>query len=129
MQSAVGGAFVAGATGAGRRCGPGGGLLEFSGALLWPLWRRYLDVVFFGDNVPAATLASARGLLEDSDALLVVGSSLMVYSGFRFVRESVKVGRPVACINLGRTRADELFDVKLEAPVDQALEALVRDLG
>jgi hypothetical protein len=39
------------------------------------------------------------------------------------------MGRPVACINLGRTRADELFDVKLEAPADQALEALVRDLG
>ncbi|WP_083970454.1 MULTISPECIES: NAD-dependent protein deacetylase [unclassified Halomonas] len=91
------------------------------------IWKP--DVVFFGDNVPAATLASARGLLEDSDALLVVGSSLMVYSGFRFVRESVKAGRPVACINLGRTRADELFDVKLEAPAVQALEALVRDLG
>lgn len=90
------------------------------------IWKP--DVVFFGDNVPVATLARARGLLEDSDALLVVGSSLMVYSGFRFVRESVKAGRPVACINLGRTRADALFDAKLEAPADLALEALVQTL-
>ena len=85
--------------------------------------------MFFGDNVPAAVVADARALLDDSDALLVVGSSLMVFSGFRFVRESVKAGKPVACINLGKTRADDLFTLKLDGAVDQVLPALASQLG
>ncbi|MBY5928527.1 NAD-dependent protein deacetylase [Halomonas denitrificans] len=91
------------------------------------IWKP--DVVFFGDNVPAAVVADARALLDDSDALLVVGSSLMVFSGFRFVRESVKAGKPVACINLGKTRADDLFTLKLDGAVDQVLPALASQLG
>ncbi|WP_338036106.1 NAD-dependent protein deacetylase [Halomonas binhaiensis] len=86
------------------------------------IWKP--DVVFFGDNVPTRVVKDAYALLEDSDALLVVGSSLMVYSGFRFVQASVREQRPVACLNLGRTRGDELFTLKVEAPAAEVLHAL-----
>jgi NAD-dependent SIR2 family protein deacetylase len=70
-------------------------------------------VVFFGENVPAARVDQARRDLEGADALLVVGSSLMVYSGYRFVLAARALGRPVAAVNLGRTRADDLLDCKV----------------
>ncbi len=92
-----------------RRCGDG-------------IWKP--DVVFFGDNVPAPRVASAFELLEESDALLVVGSSLMVYSGLRFPRAAARAGKPIACLNLGRTRADDLFTVKAEMPAEQGLTTL-----
>ena len=57
---------------------------------------------------------AARVALETSDALLVVGSSLMVYSGFRFARMAHEAGKPIALLGLGRTRADAIADMKLE---------------
>jgi NAD-dependent SIR2 family protein deacetylase len=92
-----------------RRCGGG-------------IWKP--DVVFFGDSVPQDSVARAFSLLEASDALLVVGSSLMVYSGFRFARAASRDGKPIACLNLGRTRADDLYALKVEAPVEASLAAL-----
>jgi NAD-dependent SIR2 family protein deacetylase len=86
------------------------------------IWKP--DVVFFGDNVPAARVANAFELIEESDALLVVGSSLMVYSGLRFPRAAARAGKPIACLNLGRTRADDLFTVKAEMPAEQGLMGL-----
>jgi NAD-dependent SIR2 family protein deacetylase len=86
------------------------------------IWKP--DVVFFGDSVPRESVARAFGLLERSDALLVVGSSLMVYSGFRFARAAAREGKPIACFNLGRTRADDLYALKVEAPVEASLAAL-----
>ncbi|WP_043531523.1 NAD-dependent protein deacetylase [Litchfieldella xinjiangensis] len=83
------------------------------------------DVVFFGDSVPRLRVEAAFAALEAADALLVVGSSLMVYSGFRFARRAAKDGKPIACLNLGRTRADELYTLKLEAPVGQTLEHVI----
>lgn len=71
------------------------------------------DVVFFGETVPANRVAQARSCLQEADAVLVVGSSLMLLSGFRYVREATALGLPVAALNLGRTRADELLTVKL----------------
>jgi NAD-dependent SIR2 family protein deacetylase len=79
------------------------------------------DVVFFGDNVPAARTASALARMEQADALLVVGSSLMVYSGFRFCRMAQASGKPIAAINLGRTRADDLLDIKIEDSAERIL--------
>lgn len=73
------------------------------------------DVVFFGENVPRTRYEQARAALEQSDALLVVGSSLMVYSGFRFARMAHEAGQPIALLNLGKTRADELASLKIEA--------------
>lgn len=86
------------------------------------IWKP--DVVFFGDSVPRESVERAFALLADSDALLVVGSSLMVFSGFRFARAAAREGKPIACFNLGRTRADDLYALKLEAPVEASLAAL-----
>ena len=85
-------------------------------------------VVFFGEAVPAARLQYCRDLLVMSDAALVVGSSLMVYSGFRFIREALQQGIPVVAINLGKTRADDLLTDKFELDCGAALEAVVQHL-
>jgi NAD-dependent SIR2 family protein deacetylase len=82
------------------------------------------DVVFFGENVPRERVERARLVLATSDAMLVVGSSLMVFSGFRFAREAAALGKPVAAINLGRTRADDLLALKIEADCGTALRAV-----
>jgi len=87
------------------------------------------DVVFFGENVPRERVALVRAALAESDAVLVAGSSLMVYSGFRFVEDAVAVGKPVAAVNLGRTRADALLALKLEHEVGVALDALATALA
>ena len=86
-------------------------------------------VVFFGENVPRERVASAFARLAEADALLVVGSSLMVFSGYRFVRQAHQVGQPVAVINLGRTRADEEVTLKVEAPCGETLTRLAEALG
>ena len=59
-----------------------------------------------------------------ADALLIVGSSLMVYSGFRFAEAAAAAGKPIAAVNLGRTRADHLLALKISEPCDQALSQL-----
>ena len=79
------------------------------------------DVVFFGENVPSARYEHAREALASSDALLVAGSSLMVYSGFRFVKQAHDAGLPIAFVNRGRTRGDELARLKVEADVGTVL--------
>src|SRR5690606_15235460 len=76
-------------------------------------------VVFFGESVPAARVARAMGALLASDALLVAGSSLMVFSGYRFARAAQKAGLPIFIINRGKTRADPLATLKLELPVGE----------
>lgn len=79
------------------------------------------DVVFFGDYVPKDRVTSALDTLRSSDGLLVIGSSLMVYSGFRFCRYAKEWGKPIATLNLGRTRADSLVDLKLNAGISDVL--------
>jgi NAD-dependent SIR2 family protein deacetylase len=83
------------------------------------------DVVFFGENVPRDRVDAAFSHLDKADAMLIVGSSLMVYSGFRFVERAVSLGKPVAAINLGRTRADALLMLKAEEPCESALSFLL----
>ena len=79
------------------------------------------DVVFFGENVPPARYEDARAALANADALLVAGSSLMVYSGFRFARQAHEAGLPIAIVNRGRTRADEFATLKVEDDVGAVL--------
>jgi len=79
------------------------------------------DVVFFGESVPAARVAAASEQLSRSAALLVVGSSLMVFSGFRFVRDACAAGTPVAIVNRGTTRADDLATLKLSGNCAETL--------
>lgn len=86
------------------------------------------DVVFFGENVPRPVVDAAWDLLEDAELLLVVGSSLTVYSGRRFVYGARDAGVPVGIINVGPTRADELASVKIEARLGEALTRLADTL-
>ena len=79
------------------------------------------DVVFFGGSVPRNRVDKVRSAIEAADALLVVGSSLMVYSGFRFCRQAVEAGKPLCIVNRGRTRADDLATLKIEADGAQTL--------
>lgn len=83
------------------------------------------DVVFFGESVPRDRVAAVREALAQADAVLVAGSSLMVYSGYRFVEEAVAAGKPVAAVNKGRTRADPVLALKVEEDVGSTLEILV----
>jgi NAD-dependent SIR2 family protein deacetylase len=83
------------------------------------------DVVFFGENVPHERYERACEALADADALLVAGSSLMVYSGFRFVRFAHDAGLPIAIVNRGRTRGDELAELTIKGDVGTALTAAV----
>ena len=87
------------------------------------------DVVFFGETVPRDRVEQAYALVDAADVLVVLGSSLTVMSGFRFVRHNVKAGRDVVIVNRGATRGDDLATVKLEAGVTQTLAALRRTLS
>ena len=83
------------------------------------------DVVFFGENVPRARVDAAMAGLAQADGMLVVGSSLMVYSGLRFVHAAVRAQIPVAAVNLGRTRAEDLLRFRMAAPCGDALRFLL----
>jgi NAD-dependent SIR2 family protein deacetylase len=84
------------------------------------------DVVFFGESVPKDRVAECYALVEDASALLVLGSSLTVMSGFRFVRRAAALGIPVAIVNQGPTRGDDLATLRVDAPLGELLPALVR---
>ncbi len=79
------------------------------------------DVVFFGDNVPAPRVAEAFALLEAAERLLVVGSSLTVWSGYRFVKRAHEAGKPIAIVNLGETRGDPLAQLRFDATAGELL--------
>jgi NAD-dependent SIR2 family protein deacetylase len=82
-------------------------------------------VVFFGESVPPERVESAMRALARADAMLVVGSSLMVYSGYRFAEAAARAGLPIAAVNLGRTRADDVLALKVEESCATALAALI----
>ena len=86
------------------------------------------DVVFFGEGVPRARVDAAAQALERADAMLVVGSSLMVYSGYRFCEWAARAGKPIAAVNIGRTRADPLLALKVLTPCAEVLTRLLEQL-
>jgi len=83
------------------------------------------DVVFFGESVPRDRVEAALRRLDEADAMLIVGSSLMVFSGFRFVERAACAGKPAAAVNLGQTRADALLSLKVEKSCEAALAFLL----
>ena len=85
------------------------------------------DVVFFGENVPRARVMRCFELVENATSLLVLGSSLTVMSGLRFVHRAAAAGIPVAIVNQGSTRGDEYADIRLDGPLGETLAQLVRD--
>ncbi|GMA40426.1 NAD-dependent protein deacetylase [Mobilicoccus caccae] len=87
------------------------------------------DVVYFGENVPKQRVSRAYDAVDASDLLLVLGSSLQVMSGYRFVRHSHKARRPIAVITRGRTRGDGEATHRIDAGLGESLVALARMLG
>ncbi|MFD4479984.1 NAD-dependent protein deacetylase [Streptomyces sp. NPDC058471] len=83
------------------------------------------DVVFFGENVPPERVAACRRLVEEAEALLVLGSSLTVMSGLRFVRQAAQSDTPVLIVNQGATRGDRWAAQRVDLPLGDALRALV----
>lgn len=86
-------------------------------------------VVFFGESVPKDRTARAWQMLDEADALLVVGSSLAVYSGYRFVLGAAKAGKPIGIVNLGSTRGDDLAAVRIEDQLGTVLPRLTQRLA
>jgi NAD-dependent SIR2 family protein deacetylase len=95
---------------------------ELCGGVLKP------DVVFFGEHVPAERVARAMAALSEARLLLIVGSSLMVFSGYRFARAAAQRQLPIAIVNRGRTRGDELALLKVEGDAGEQLSQLARAL-
>ena len=87
------------------------------------------DVVFFGEGVPRPRVERAYAMVDAADALLVVGSSLAVFSGFRFVKRAHAAGQPIAIVNLGESRGDPLADVLVEGKAGEVLPRLADALG
>lgn len=85
------------------------------------------DVVFFGANVPPDRVKLSMDALDTANAMLIVGSSLMVWSGYRFAAHAAERGLAIAAINRGRTRADPLLTVKVEADCAETLTRLARE--
>jgi NAD-dependent SIR2 family protein deacetylase len=86
------------------------------------------EVVFFGENVPEERLERAWQLLAEAECLLVVGTTLSVYSAYRFVSKAAKDGKPIAIINQGITRVDTEATIKIDARLGQALPLLEQHL-
>ncbi|ORM37069.1 Sir2 family NAD-dependent protein deacetylase [Williamsia sp. 1135] len=83
------------------------------------------DIVYFGESVPKAVVTQGFSMVDEADALLVLGSSLTVMSGLRFVRHARRTGKPVFIVNRGHTRGDELATMKIDGPCSQVLQSLV----
>ena len=81
-------------------------------------------MVFFGENVPKERVEHCYGLTDEAEALVVLGSSLQVMSGLRFVRRARANGLPVVIVNRGTTRGDDLADVRVDAGCAETLAAL-----
>jgi NAD-dependent SIR2 family protein deacetylase len=87
------------------------------------------DIVYFGENVPKGVVQQAFSLIADAEALLVAGSSLTVFSGYRFVRHAAALGIPVAIVNRGPTRGDDLATVKVDGGCSELLTLLSEELS
>lgn len=86
------------------------------------------NVVFFGGNVNPDVLQSAWSLFDQAEGLLVVGSSLTVFSGFRFVKRAAEQGMPIAILNQGPTRGDDLASLRIDADAGETLRDVARGL-
>ncbi|WP_197718170.1 Sir2 family NAD-dependent protein deacetylase [Gordonia insulae] len=82
------------------------------------------DIVYFGESVPKTTVQQAFSMVDEADALLVVGSSLTVMSGLRFARHAHRTGKALVIVNRGATRADDIADLKVDHLASVVLPAL-----
>lgn len=72
------------------------------------------DIVFYGDNVPCNIVQNVKTNIENLDALLILGTSLSTFSAYRIVLQAIDAKKPIAIINIGKTRADDLVNLKVE---------------
>jgi NAD-dependent SIR2 family protein deacetylase len=86
------------------------------------------DVVFFGESVPKPRVEAAWRMLAEAEVLLVTGSSLAVFSGYRFVEEAARENKPVAIVNQGETRGDEVAAIRIEGRLGEVLPSLLSAL-
>jgi NAD-dependent SIR2 family protein deacetylase len=86
------------------------------------------DVVYFGETVPAPRVQHCFDLVDGAGALVVLGSSLSVMSGYRFVLRAAKLGIPVAIVNAGVTRGDARADLRLDLPLGRVLPEVVESV-
>ncbi|XP_013403456.1 NAD-dependent protein lipoamidase sirtuin-4, mitochondrial [Lingula anatina] len=88
------------------------------------------QIIFFGDNVPKPIVENIYSRLTESDSILVLGSSLQVFSGYRFLRAGKEQGKSIAIVNIGPTRADNIADVKVDAECVEVLQEItLKDVG
>ncbi|VBA40832.1 NAD-dependent protein deacetylase [Mycobacterium attenuatum] len=87
------------------------------------------DIVYFGENVPKKLVAQAYSLVDRAEALLVAGSSLTVYSGYRFVRRAAALAIPIAVVNRGPTRGDDAARLKIDGGCSETLTGLAAELA
>jgi NAD-dependent SIR2 family protein deacetylase len=87
------------------------------------------EVVFFGESVPGNRVSQAMHHLQSANAMLVIGSSLMVFSGYRFCRAANEANMHICIVNRGRTRADKDVSLKIEADCSEVLAQLLTKLG
>jgi NAD-dependent SIR2 family protein deacetylase len=87
------------------------------------------DIVYFGETVPKEVVSQAYALVDEAEALLVAGSSLTVFSCYRFVRHAAALGIPIAIVNRGRTRGDDLSTVKVDGGCSELLTLLSTELS
>lgn len=82
------------------------------------------NIVFFGDNVPRDRIENVVRHIIDCDGLLILGSSLTVFSGYRIVLQAKELQKEVAVINIGNTRADAIIDIKISAKCSEIMKQL-----
>ncbi|EGD55621.1 Sir2 family NAD-dependent protein deacetylase [Gordonia neofelifaecis] len=87
------------------------------------------DIVYFGETVEKSVVETAFALVDDADVLLVAGSSLTVMSGLRFVRRAAAAGKPIAIVNRGGTRGDDLATLKIDHRCEVILPTVARVIG
>ncbi len=87
------------------------------------------DVVFFGENVPGEVVTRAFAVVDKAQALLIAGTSLAVYSGYRFLDRAVRNGIPVVIVNVGDVRGADQATLHLQAPLSDTLPRLAEALA
>lgn len=86
------------------------------------------DIIFFGDNVPKARVEQIRKQVSNSEAILVLGSSLTVYSSYRIILQAKEENKEVAILNIGPTRADDIADMKVSTKCGDILPELCNSI-
>lgn len=84
------------------------------------------DIVFFGDNVSPDVVQDVQANVEASDALLILGTTLTTFSAYRIVLQAVDAKKSVAIVNIGKTRADELVDLRIEGRCGDVLSKVLQ---